>query len=340
MNYNSRTPSYNNKDVLCSMLIFIPDLNGYFKERFDVMKICLGSLIMHTDKNIADILIFDQGSCEEVINYLLKLRDKGDITHLFLSSKNLGYNGAKNYIYSICQSEYLCWADDDVFFFPDWLEKSLQIAKTYPNIGTVCGSPTSNKFLKNNTVATGLPQLNQNIKQISDRWNNKWDEIFVNSIGNVHCPSENDIPLYTLNNVEAFPVNAHFQYLITRQARKALYPFKVGFAMSSSMENFEFHMEYSFDKKMDDLGFAKLSTNGLYIEHLGGTLSERTQYLAREYKIMDVNVKRNTKTNFTFFQYLIFKFMNIPYIGKFPLQVYNFLFKIIVEKKAYDAAKK
>src|SRR6202000_747126 len=89
---NNRPQSYVSKDVLCSMLVYIPNLNGYFKDRFEVMKICLGSLILHTDREIADILVFDQGSCDEVTGYLLSLKSKGLITYLYLSTENLGYN--------------------------------------------------------------------------------------------------------------------------------------------------------------------------------------------------------------------------------------------------------
>ena len=338
---NNRPKSYVSKDVLCSMLVYVPNMNGYFKERFDGMKICLGSLILHTDKEIADILVFDQGSCEEVTNYLSELKNKGDITYLFLSNKNLGVNGAMNYIYSICQGEYLCWADDDVFFYPGWLEKSLEIAKTYPGVGTVSASPISSKFSTYNTVAANLPQTNQNIKIVNGKWNDKWDEIFRNSLGDAHLVVENqNIPLYICNNVEAFAVNSHFQYLITKQAREAIYPFNVGLAMSSSFENPEFNLVLALDKKMDDLGFAKLSTNGLYAEHLGGTLSERVQQLANEYDILNLNVKKAAAPNMTFVKYLFFKFMNIPYVGKLPYKIYDFLFKIINEKRIYNMRKK
>lgn len=334
---NNRPQSYVSKDVLCCMLVYIPNLNGYFKDRFEVMKICLTSLILHTDKNIADILVFDQGSCQEVIDYLLSLKNKGLITYLYLSNENLGCNGAKNYIYSICQGEFLCYSDDDVFFYPGWLEKSLEVIKNFPDIGIVSASPVSNKFLKNNIVAASLPNKYKEIETIGGRWDDKWDELFMNSLGNANMTrEEHTIPLYVYHGVEAFPVHSHFQYLINKKARMAIYPFKVGLAMSSSFEDLDFNMEFALDKRVDDLGIGKLSTNGMYTEHLGGSMSERTRALAFEYKISNANLKSNDKTGVSFMHYLFFRFMNIPYIGKLPYRMYDYLFKLINEKKAYD----
>jgi glycosyltransferase involved in cell wall biosynthesis len=339
---SNRPKSYIAKDILCCMLVYIPNFNGYFKDRFEVMKISLNSLILHTDKDIADILIFDQGSCGEVIDYLQDLKERGLITYFVQSTENLGYNGAKNFIYSMCQGEYLCWADDDVFFYPDWLTNSLKIAQTYPSVGIVSSSPISEKFAVNNSVAIDLPNTENEIQVIEGMWQESWDQNFNVSIGKMVIGSEDlHIPMYRYKGVDAIPVSSHFQYMITKKARQCIYPFKVGLAMSSSFEDPEFNMILALDKKLDDNGFAKLSTYGVFAEHLGGILTDRTLELATKYNVDISNVEKKTYISTTpnFIMVILIKSMNLPIIGTLPYRLYDFFFRLICEKKAYDKSK-
>jgi glycosyltransferase involved in cell wall biosynthesis len=85
--------------------------------------------------------VFDNGSCEEVVQYLVDERNKGNIQYLLLSSKNLGKGGAWNQIFGMAPGEIVSYADNDIYFHEGWLEQSLTILETYPNVGMVTARP-------------------------------------------------------------------------------------------------------------------------------------------------------------------------------------------------------
>ena len=51
-----------------TMVTYIPELTGYFERRLEVLRLSLSSLIAHTSLP-HDVMIFDNGSCAEVVQY-------------------------------------------------------------------------------------------------------------------------------------------------------------------------------------------------------------------------------------------------------------------------------
>ena len=52
---------YHPSRVTLCMLTYLPELYGYFRDRFDVIRLSLESLIAHTQE--PDLMVFDNGSC-------------------------------------------------------------------------------------------------------------------------------------------------------------------------------------------------------------------------------------------------------------------------------------
>ena len=64
--------------ITAAVLSYIPFLSGYYAESLDVLRACLDS--MRRDAGLPfDTLVFDNGSCPEVREYLLRERDDGRI---------------------------------------------------------------------------------------------------------------------------------------------------------------------------------------------------------------------------------------------------------------------
>ncbi|MEI6289182.1 MAG: glycosyltransferase family A protein, partial [Chloroflexota bacterium] len=81
--------------VTVALLNFIPFISGFYSEALDVLKISLES--MRTDAGLPfDLLVFDNGSCAEVRDFLVQEKENGHIQYLLLSEKNLGKGGAWN----------------------------------------------------------------------------------------------------------------------------------------------------------------------------------------------------------------------------------------------------
>ena len=340
--------AYIGKKVTAAMLTFIPNFMGYYRERFDLLKLSIESLIKHTDSNLADILVLDNGSCEEVRAYLQQLHNQGSITYYVQSKHNLGYNGGLNWIYSACQSSYLSYSDDDVFFHPGWLEKALEVHENFPSIGMVSCSPSKTKFGDHHESSKCLPERYPDLvkrRMSSKEWEQEWDILFLNSVGSSISAFPDiaalEIPILESNHVECFPLSTHFHYVLSKAALDCLYPFPVGDLMSSNINNPLFDMRLIFDKKLDDEGFAKVTTLGMYTEHLGNVWSTRADVLKKKYMLnTDSHIESNHLKNVsTWKQRIAFKFMNIPVMGKIPYRIYEAMFDLINAKNNFDRNK-
>lgn len=126
--------------ITVAVLNYVPFLSGFYAEALEVLKVCLESIRESADLPF-DLLVFDNGSCEEVRQYLLDEHQAGRIQFLFLSEKNLGKGGAWNIILSGAPGEIIAYTDSDAYFYPGWLSRSLQILETFPNVGMVTARP-------------------------------------------------------------------------------------------------------------------------------------------------------------------------------------------------------
>jgi glycosyltransferase involved in cell wall biosynthesis len=130
--------------VTIAVLNYIPFISGFYAEMLNVLKACLNSIWENTDQPY-DLLVFDNGSCEEVCQYLLDEQTAGRIQYLILSEKNLGKGGAWNMILAGAPGEIIAYADNDVLFYKGWLNRSLEILETFPKAGMVTARPFRTK---------------------------------------------------------------------------------------------------------------------------------------------------------------------------------------------------
>jgi len=124
--------------VTLAVLTYMPNFDGYFSHRFDILRLSLDSLLANTTIPY-DLMVFDNGSCVEVVDYLRGLNDMGKIRYLLLSSENIGKIGALQIMFQAAPGEIIAYSDDDILFEPGWLEAHLQIIDTYPDVGMVSG---------------------------------------------------------------------------------------------------------------------------------------------------------------------------------------------------------
>ena len=126
--------------ITAAMLAYIPFISGFYAETLDVLKVSLDS--MRKDAGLPfDLMVFDNGSCPEARDYLIKEKEEGRIQYLILSEKNVGKGGAWNVILAGAPGEIIAYADSDVLFSPNWLARSVEILETYPNVGMVTARP-------------------------------------------------------------------------------------------------------------------------------------------------------------------------------------------------------
>ncbi len=88
--------------------------------------------------------MFDNGSCESVVDYLVELRQAGQIDCLMLSQRNLGKIDALRILFNAAPGEVIAYNDDDILFYPGWLEAHLEVLQLFPQVGMVSGAPVRN----------------------------------------------------------------------------------------------------------------------------------------------------------------------------------------------------
>lgn len=126
--------------ITVAVLNYIPFISGYYAEMLDVLKVALENIRKTADLPF-DLLVFDNGSCEEVCTYLNQEHSAGRIQYLILSEKNLGKGGAWNIMLSGAPGEIIVYADNDCLFYDGWLSASVELLETYPNVGMVTARP-------------------------------------------------------------------------------------------------------------------------------------------------------------------------------------------------------
>ena len=126
--------------ITVALLNYIPFLSGFYAETLDVLKVCME--LMRKDAGLPfDLMVFDNGSCAEVRDFLIKEKEEGRIQYLILAEKNMGKGGAWNTMLAGAPGEIIAYTDSDVLFSPKWLSRSVEILETFPNVGMVTARP-------------------------------------------------------------------------------------------------------------------------------------------------------------------------------------------------------
>lgn len=266
-----KVSSYKPERVTVAMLTYLPHLEGYFRSRFDILKISLASLFANTSAPY-DLLVFDNGSCVPVVEYLTRLKSEGWIDFLLLSGTNIGKIGAFRLIFGAAPGDLVAYADDDIFFYPGWLEAHLSILDTYPKVGMVSGSPVRDaaerarsslyRFIDDNRGGLSVSRE----RRIPDQWEIDW-AVSVGRDPQAYLVSTVDQPdlILTYRGVEAFGSASHFQFLAPKDVILRAIPEEWSGRLMGEM--------IQLDEAVDGLGYLRLSTVERTTRHLGNTIS-------------------------------------------------------------------
>ena len=72
----NQTVSFSPPRVTVAVLVYAPHQAGYFQHRMDVTRLTLESILQH--RRPYELLVFDNGSCPEMVAYLQALLRKED----------------------------------------------------------------------------------------------------------------------------------------------------------------------------------------------------------------------------------------------------------------------
>lgn len=253
-------------DVLVVVVVYIPHLMGYFTNRLSVLRLCLESLLKHTPKE-AEFLIFDNGSCAETETFLIDLVRRGDIRYLYRCHFNIGKLATMRLIFQLSPRAVVAFSDDDIFFYPGWLESQLDIFNAFPNVGMVSGVPTLDGagFALESTLANA--RRDPSITMIEEAYiPANWEADWAASTG--RDPVKRAIEARTVmvtklvrNDVEAFVGATHFQFSAFASRIASCLPGEWPVNLMGGMRE--------LDTQIDVNGFMRLSTAERRVRHMG-----------------------------------------------------------------------
>lgn len=269
--------------ISLTLLSYIPELTGYFADRLNILSLSVASLIQNTPAPY-DLVIFDNGSCREVVDFWRKLQESGAVDYLILSDKNIGKIGALRLLFSAAPGEIMAYCDDDILFYPGWLPAHLEILEAFPNAGMVSGVPVRNAAGHAHSSLDRLVQHPSQGMDISfERWiPDEWEVDWATSTGrnpqtHLHETREDLDPVLKLRlstgksipglekTVTAIGSANHFQFVTRKELILQALPQEwSGKLMGHMLE---------LDQAVDDLGYLRLSTAARTTRHLGNTLS-------------------------------------------------------------------
>lgn len=253
--------------ITVAVLNYIPFLSGFYAEALDVLKVCLNSARSEPGLPF-DLLVFDNGSCEEVKNYLVNEQDEGRIQYLILSEKNLGKGGAWNTMLSGAPGEIIAYADSDCLFYPGWLLESVRLLEMFPKTGMVTARPfRTNPEFYSSTAAWGQVEAGVGLERGQFIPYETFLE-FDRSIGQTdeeirsHYDSSEDVRL-TYKGIQVLVGASHWQFTARKDVLAQFLPFDMNRPMGQVKQ---------LDQRVNEAGYLRLMPVTPYAMNMSNTL--------------------------------------------------------------------
>jgi glycosyltransferase involved in cell wall biosynthesis len=266
----NRITDYHPARVTVAVLVYIPYLSGYFEHRLEVLKLCLRSIIRHTEIPY-DLLVFDNGSCEEVKAHLRDLQEASTVRYLFTSSSNIGKIGAFKIMFEAVPGEVIAYSDDDIFFYPGWLSAHLELLDGFPDVGMVSGCAVRTLF--DHGISSNLHLAEREVdihlikgQNIPEQWEIDWAESYGRDV-EAHRKA-----LQTMEDIQikgfgmkAFAVANHNQFVARKSVITQFIPDEWSGRLMGQMNE--------LDVAVDEGGYLRLSTLERTTRHMGNMIS-------------------------------------------------------------------
>ncbi|MBK8618689.1 MAG: glycosyltransferase family 2 protein [Anaerolineales bacterium] len=293
--------------VTVALLNYIPFLSGFYAETLDVLKVSLDS--MRKDAGLPfDLMVFDNGSCEEVREYLVNEKEEGRIQYLILSEKNMGKGGAWNVMLAGAPGEIIAYTDADVLFSPNWLSRSVELLETFPNVGMVTARP----FRTSPELYTSTQEWARNAEgaKLEEGQFIPWETFLEFNLSLGQTEEENK-KIYaetrdwrlSYKGVTAIAGASHWQFTAYKSTLQQFLPFDMDKPMGQVRQ---------LDKRMNDAGLLRLMVSDPLAMNMSNTLGYLRGELGKE---------RGKKK-----ESLAKRVLEVGFVKKILLAVYNKIF--------------
>ena len=255
---------YQMKDIVFLVVTHIPDTtNEYHKDRMEVVKTCLQTM-RDNSKRDHTFIVWDNESKEEFAGWLRYVFEPD----VLVLSKNVGKNNARAAAINMLPlGSIVCYSDDDVYFYDNWLNPQIELLNHFPGVSVVSGYPVRTQFRWGTENTIKWARANAKVKQgrlISE----EYERDFCTSVGrdwqyHLDVTAKDIDHLIKYNGKEAYATAHHCQFIgYVATIRNHLWG--DGMAMGD---------EKVTDIELDRAGL-RLCTTKRYVRHIGNVLDD------------------------------------------------------------------
>lgn len=315
-----KTSDYQPARVTVAVLTFIPNDVGYFKDRFDVMRVCIESLIKNTRVPF-DLMVFDNGSNEKIVEYLRRQHANGSIDFLILSAKNVGKINALQMMFKSSPGDIIAYCDDDVFFLPGWLERHLEVIDTYPKVGVVTGMYIKSHMKEGISATMRFSERKDVMVEEGNLISKELEKHYIENMGrtwekyNQEITGLEDVRL-TYKGVRTFASAGHYQFVAIKDRIQKALPDAWSKNLMGQMRD--------LDIAIDELNMLRICTTPATVRLLGNQINQEGADYIKEFGIDIEGIVNNVELSGW-----KAKFFRLPIIQKIAYFFYQRLFKII-----------
>lgn len=326
-----KLPAYQPARLGIALLSYIPAMAGYFEHSLEIVRYQIAS-IRHSTGMDFDLIVFDNGSCDEAVCELQRLRRDGWIDVLISSGHNMGKIGALNWILGAMPNEFICYTDSDVLFRPGWAENSFRILESFPRAGIVSAQPCFDNVLRGSGKAQLALENDHRFQSESRMLDSFAMDEYAAGVGldqkRLKAIKNTPSRLITCreNGVRAVVGATHMQFTMPRLVAQEIVPLPVTFGLGRAEDR-------NFNLKVDAAGFLHLSTPEAYVWHMGNVPDRKTIEEVQTMGLLEmlsVPLQKPVKTGGWALR-IIKRVARIGIFRAIVLRLYDFLFKLYAQ---------
>jgi hypothetical protein len=250
------------------VVVYIPNQDGFYKDSFDVFKLCLDSLIA-TLTATALLTVVNNGSHQKIFDFLNLYYSEKKIDTLISHSTNIGKIDALIGAARGAREKYITLSDSDILFKQGWQENVEAIFSAFKKAGSVSPIPTrEGQYFGTSSVLKQiiLRRLSFGYEPIPENFEDY--NRYLKSINWDLETAENLAwPVIEKSGVKAVVGSGHQVMTIDRDILFQAVPTNPSLTLVGN------NSEYNFvDQPIDKSGKFRLSTYYNYAYHMGNKL--------------------------------------------------------------------